>query len=229
MDAAQRELVSTHLALVDAIAGQVIREVGVPTSARDDLVSAGREGLVAAAARFDATRGVPFRLFGSHRIRGAMLDWLRREASLPRRAYDRLRALSGALDLNEAAAEQLAAPAAPGTTTAALDARLAEHLANLATAMATGFVAQTTIDEGEVTALDPAPLAEETLSRHQLSVRVRAAVSQLPDQERALVERHYFGGERFDLVASDLGLSKSWASRLHTRAIGRLTAELAGA
>ena len=199
----------------------------MPTSAREDLVSAGREGLVSAASRFDATRGVPFRLFASHRIRGSMIDWLRREASLPRRAYERLRALSGALDLNEAAAEQLGAPTAPGTTAAALDARLAEHLANLATALATGFVAQTTVDEGEVTALDPAPLADETIARRQLSGRVKIAVAALPEQERVLVERHYFGGERFDAVAADLGLSKSWASRLHTRAIGRLTAELA--
>ena len=43
-----------------------------------------------------------------------------------------------------------------------------------------------------------------------------------------LIRRHYLEGERFDQVAAELGLSKSWASRLHTRAIGRLTKRLAG-
>jgi len=43
-----------------------------------------------------------------------------------------------------------------------------------------------------------------------------------------LIRRHYLEGERFDHVAAELGLSKSWASRLHTRAIGRLTKRLAG-
>ena len=54
------------------------------------------------------------------------------------------------------------------------------------------------------------------------AARVRTAVAELPEQERTLVERHYFGGERFDKVAAELGLSKSWASRLHTRAVARL-------
>ena len=228
MDEDRDALINAHLALVEAVARQVAREVGMSSSALADLVSAGREGLVGAASRFDAARGVPFRHFASHRIRGAMFDALRREASLPRRAYERLRALSGALELNENAAEDLAAPSPPGTTPASLDARLAEHLANLATAIATGFVAESTRDEGEPVALDPALPADEQLARSELSRKVRAAVEELPEQERVLVRRHYFGGERFDLVAAELGLSKSWASRLHTRAIGRLTAQLAG-
>ena len=58
---------------------------------------------------------------------------------------------------------------------------------------------------------------------------VRRAIGDLPEQEAELVRRHYLEGERFDLVAKDLGLSKSWASRLHTRAIVRLTKRLRGA
>jgi RNA polymerase sigma factor for flagellar operon FliA len=50
----------------------------------------------------------------------------------------------------------------------------------------------------------------------------------LPENEAVLVRRHYLEGERFDHVAKELGLSKSWASRLHTRAIKRLTEALRG-
>jgi RNA polymerase sigma factor for flagellar operon FliA len=51
----------------------------------------------------------------------------------------------------------------------------------------------------------------------------------LPTAESELVRRHYLNGERFDHVAEELGLSKSWASRLHTRALGRLAKRLKGA
>jgi RNA polymerase sigma factor for flagellar operon FliA len=55
---------------------------------------------------------------------------------------------------------------------------------------------------------------------------VKTAIEDLPEEEATLVRRHYLGGERFDLVAKELGLSKSWASRLHTRAVKRLTKRL---
>jgi RNA polymerase sigma factor for flagellar operon FliA len=55
---------------------------------------------------------------------------------------------------------------------------------------------------------------------------VEAAIEDLPEDEATLIRRHYFNGERFDHVAGELGLSKSWASRLHTRAVRRLSKRL---
>ena len=52
------------------------------------------------------------------------------------------------------------------------------------------------------------------------------AIAQLPDNEAQLVRRHYIDGESFEQVADELGLSKSWASRLHARAISRLSKRL---
>lgn len=70
--------------------------------------------------------------------------------------------------------------------------------------------------------LSPEPDVEEQVSRAELGQLARELVDSLPRRERELVRRHYFEGERFDHVARDLGLSKSWASRIHTRAIQRL-------
>lgn len=219
-------LITANLDVPRIVARQVLREMGAHL-ALDDLEAAGREGLVRAAQKFDASRGVPFRRFANHRIRGAMIDALRRESTLPRRARQRLLAMQAALELNEGASEDLAAPRAPGTTSSLLDLRLADHLANLATAMAIGLVAKTAVQEDQaVVAVSGDESVEDVLVREQLRERVRGAVQELPDQERTLVERHYFGGERFDLVAAELGLSKSWASRLHTRAVERLTQQL---
>jgi RNA polymerase sigma factor for flagellar operon FliA len=93
--------------------------------------------------------------------------------------------------------------------------------------MAVGLVAPTGFGEdGERVAVADEPGADERVEREQLLARVRAAIDGLPDQERELVRRHYFEGERFDHVSASLGLSKSWGSRLHTRAIQRIGAEL---
>lgn len=216
------------LDLVEIVARQVRRSLGGGVEL-DDLVSYGREGLLDAARRFDASRGVPFRAYANFRVRGAVVDGVRASARLPRRVHERLRALDGARQVSEGAAEDaLGAPAAPGTPVDA-ERALSAHLAAMATAMAVGLVAQPGHgDEGELTSVDVRETPEEALGRSELLSRVRSAIETLPREEAELVRRHYLEGERFDRVAADLGLSKSWASRLHTRAIGRLTKRLRG-
>jgi RNA polymerase sigma factor for flagellar operon FliA len=216
------------LGLVEIVARQVRRTAG-PGVELDDLVSYGREGLLDAARRFDASRGVPFRAYANFRVRGAVIDGVRASARLPRRVHERLRALDAAQRVSEGAAEdRLGAPPPPGTRADA-ERALDTHLAAMATAMAVGLLAQSAIgEEGELTSIDTRASPEEAVSEAELFAEVRRAIETLPAQEAELVRRHYLLGERFDLVAADLGLSKSWASRLHTRAVGRLAKRLRG-
>jgi RNA polymerase sigma factor for flagellar operon FliA len=112
----------------------------------------------------------------------------------------------------------------------ASDEKLTEHLADMATAMAIGLLATPVVgDEGEPSALDTGMSPEEALAQAELRELVVQALDDLPEDERTLVRRHYLEGERFDQVAASLGLSKSWGSRLHTRAIARLTKRLRAA
>ncbi len=222
------DLVEGALDLVDAIARHLHRAIGTPASL-DDLVGVGRMGLLDAARRYDPARGVPFRAFAAHRIRGAVLDGMRRMGHAPRRAYARIRGLEAASRVSEAALEDLAVAPPPGTGPADADQRLGDHLAAMATAMAVGLLTSPASGEdGEVTAADDAPDPEERAGRRELLALVRAALDELPPEEAALVRRHYLEGEQFDDVARDLGISKSWASRLHARAIDRLTRRLRG-
>jgi RNA polymerase sigma factor for flagellar operon FliA len=95
--------------------------------------------------------------------------------------------------------------------------------------MAVGLVSESAAGEdGEPTPLDARSSPEEALGRAELLAVVREAIGSLPREEAELVRRHYLEDERFDRVATDLGLSKSWASRLHTRAIQRLATKLRG-
>jgi RNA polymerase sigma factor FliA len=217
-----------NLDLVDVIARQVGREMGRSIEL-DDLRALGHQGLLEAARRYDASRGVAFSRFANYRVRGAMFDGIRKSAPLPRRAHARLRALEAALAVAETHAED-ATSAGAGAVLAdpsAADAVLGERLSDMATAMAAGLVAHPALgEEGEPSAVEPGLSPEEAVAEAELRAIFAKALEALPHEERTLIDRHYFMGQRFDEVAASLHLSKSWASRLHTRAVALLTKRL---
>jgi RNA polymerase sigma factor for flagellar operon FliA len=215
------ERFESQLDLVDIVARQTLRTMG-PAVELDDLKSFGREGLLDAARRFDSARGVPFRAYANFRVRGAIIDGIRSMAQLPRRAYQRLNGLAAALRVSEGAADDaFASPVTPNRAQA--DVALGDHLAAMAAAITVGLIAPAAVgEEGEQVQVSTAENPEDAVARAQLLALIQEAIGALPDEEAQLVRRHYLEGERFDQVAVSLGLSKSWASRLHTRAMQRL-------
>ncbi len=217
------ERFDSALDLVNILARQITAAAGHSLEL-DELVSYGREGLLLAARRFDSTRGVPFRAYAYYRVHGAIIDGIRTMAPLPRRLHERFKALEAGALCSEGAAEDAFGTPAQSRTSAEAEAALGEHLANMATAMSLGLIGKRVRgDGGEPTTEDRAPTPEEAVGRVELLSFVARELESLPYQEAELVRRHYLEGDRFDRVAEDLGLSKSWASRLHTRAIARLT------
>lgn len=209
------ERLREELPLVDVLAHQIGRQLGGHVM-RDELVSFGREGLLAAARTFDPTLNVPFRRWANYRVRGAMLDGVRASSLLPRSVYARLRALEAANLTAEAAAEDGSARRPASAEEA--DARLGSYLAGIATAVAVGLLA-TPVDAATGDSLDPTPGADEVIGRAETMAAVREALATLPEPERHIVERHYFDDITLDDAAREVGLSKSWGCRLHGRAI----------
>jgi RNA polymerase sigma factor for flagellar operon FliA len=223
------ERFEAQLELVDIIARQTLRAMGSVVEL-DDLRSYGREGLLDAARKFDSARGVPFRAYANFRVRGAIIDGIRSMAQLPRRAHERLSGMAAALRVSEGAADDTFASPTPGSPTRArADQALGEHLAAMTAAITIGLIAPAAMgDEGERIQVSTADDPEQAVGRAQLLALVTDAIEHLPEEEAQLVRRHYLEGERFDHVAQSLGLSKSWASRLHTRAMQRLAKRLRG-
>lgn len=196
----------------------------------DELLSFAREGLLEAARRYDPQRGVSFRRFASFRIRGAVLDGMRTHGGLSRRAYEKVRMLESALTVSEGLVEDTTAALAAGLSAGAAEERLADHLATLATAMAVGWGTPVARGEqGETVLADDRRGPEQLLQDAELVQLLRAELDRLPEAESALVRRHYLEGENIDEVARDLGLSKSWGSRLLSRGMVTLTKRLRGA
>ncbi|HEY1554933.1 MAG TPA: sigma-70 family RNA polymerase sigma factor [Kofleriaceae bacterium] len=190
----------------------------------DELVALANAGLAEAASRFDPDRGVAFGTFAWYRVQGAILDGLRRSSNLPRRVWAKLVALRAAGDYLEQRGERDAGAAKTG----AQPPSGADALASIQTALSairTMYVMS--LDAADSPALDVpdgAPASDEVVDTGRLARRLRLALRRLPERERVLLEKHYWEGKNLLEAGAELGISKSWASRLHAQAVERLRA-----
>lgn len=215
-----RALVESELGLVDTLTRVVAKEVGYRAEL-DELRSVGRSALFEAARSYDPTRS-SFSGYARKRLRWAMLDAVR--ASSDSAVARSARMLRAAEDVR---AELTASPVEPERSEAEHATDLRHALMAEATAMVVAFSGAPGCDQDASTPA-AAVTPEDEAARRALAHDVKSALTQLPAVQRALVERHYFGDERFDAIARSLGLSKSWASRLHAQAMLTLAKLLAG-
>jgi RNA polymerase sigma factor for flagellar operon FliA len=214
-------LVQTALGIVPLVVWDMKSHLSSHTR-QDDLTSFGNEGALLAGRTYDPGYGVPFERWARIKIRQAIFDGLRVQSDLPRRLYQRLRALEAAHSAEEGLILDAAGTAPPGSAAAA-DARISDRLAAMATAYAAGsLMARDDTTLGKVA--DPHESAEQELAREELKAQVRAAIAERPEAERVLLEQYYF--EEKTMAEASGGLSRSWASRLHARAISGVARSL---
>jgi len=217
------ELVKKHLSLVEAVARKVKRTLGAAIEV-DDLVGYGRKGLVEAAERFDGRAGVAFTTFAYYRVRGAMYDGVRAMGWYSRADYARYRAEERANQYlqNQADREGAARADSPGGAGGG-KADAAETLASVAEALSgIATIHITSLEAASRVADESLPAPDAAVETARLSRRVREAMRTLPDKERQLMELYYFGDKNLEEAGAEMGLSKSWACRLHARAVDLL-------
>lgn len=218
------ELAARHLDLARKAASLYYPRVRAHVS-YDDLVAMASVGLTEAASRFDPAVGASFKTFAWYRVQGAILDGLRRETALPRAVWARIVALRATASYLEAQAERASA-AKDKAQAATTEDRLREVQAALG--------AIRTMYTVSIHQLEPDSLRESgesapdtALSRERMKRALAAALETLPEKERALMHKHYVEGKSLLDAGAELGMSKSWASRLHARAVDQLRARLA--
>ncbi len=215
MVADRQRLIEQHLGYVRALATRERTRLGGRLDL-EELVAYGARGLVEAADRFDASRGLSFVTFAHYRIKGAIFDGLREMGWLSRPEYARHRAEERANAYLENAADREVGAAARSPATLEDEVSgLADQVGALTAIFVTSLEAEPVAER----LADPRATAEARLGDAQAGARVLRAVASLPDKERSLVEAYYFGGKKLEEAGALLGLSKSWASRLHARAV----------
>jgi RNA polymerase sigma factor for flagellar operon FliA len=194
-----------------------------------DLVQDGVLGLIDAANRFDEGRGIKFETFAERRVRGAMIDALRRDA-WPRGVRRVRREL-------EAAREQLRRELGAEPTLSDLarrvgsdEARLERTIVRINTIESTSPLASfDSLDTSTLPAvLVPSePVAPDRLyEQAEVRDRVRTAMALLPERERKIINLYYFAEATMKQIGDAIGVNESRVSQLHARAIQRLKSVL---
>jgi RNA polymerase sigma factor for flagellar operon FliA len=190
-----------------------------------DLVQDGILGLIDAARRFDEDRGIKFETFAERRVRGAMIDALRRDA-WPRGVRRQRRELDAARDAlrrelgHEPSLADLAARV--GSDEKRLSRTIVRiHTIESTSPLATGEHAD---DSSLPSVLVPSePEAPDAIyEKMETSERVRAAIASLPPRERRVIRLYYYAEATMKQIGAAIGVNESRVSQLHARAIGRL-------
>lgn len=183
----------------------------------EELVAYGQIGLLEAAERFDPMVGTNFLTFAHYRIKGAIFDGLRKMGVL-RGGDARTAAMS------ERAAAYLGNLADREQGTGGRGGSIDDDVMDISNAVTGLALVFATSLEGadSFSFADESLPVDQRLELEQMRRRVRAAIEHLPEKERKLLQGYYFQGKTLEEAGAEIGQSKSWASRLHARAIDRL-------
>jgi RNA polymerase sigma factor for flagellar operon FliA len=210
------ELLSKYGNIVDRVARWLVLRTGMH-SAYDDLWSAGALGLIEASRRFDNEKGASFEGFVEHRVRGAMLDELRRLDHLPRRLRSRT-------DDLKRARHKL-------STTLGREATLEEVAAEMKTdleevAEMEGLLEPTVPLESVIPVLAGGHDLDDQAARSEALATLSAAIEQVPERLRTVLGLVYIEGLTYSEIGGLLNVSEPRVCQLHSEALARLRKEM---
>lgn len=210
--------------LVAKIARGLSRQFKVPKSCHEDMIASGYLALVETTGKYDPKRQDSFKHYLCLRIRGAMIDSLRRSHVLSGRANRFIKAWSAIQLLREE--DLIEESAFYHNKRDPLDnlARMLQFVANGAVAFRLSIdEARNELDD----IADSEKLADEKLCQAEDIGLLQSLVNKLPEKERIIIQQHYFEDKSFiEIAKENTGMTKSWVSRLHTRALSQLRESL---
>lgn len=224
---ASAQLVERHGPLVKRIAYHLLARL--PASVQlDDLLQSGMVGLLEAARNYDAGKGASFETYAGIRIRGAMLDEMRRGDWAPRSIHRNTRRVQQAI---QAVENRLGRDATDSEIAAELDIPLEEYHSMVQHTMGSRLFSLDEINAQEdryeevVASSGPGPAEEAQKAdfRHSLAEAIR----ELPEREQLVLALYYDEELNLKEVGAVLGVSESRVCQIHGQAAARLRARLA--
>jgi RNA polymerase sigma factor FliA len=219
------DAVSRHAELVRRIAHHLAARLP-PSVEVDDLIQAGMLGLMEALKQFDPTAGASFETYASIRIRGAMIDEIRRGDWVPRSVHRRVREAAEAVRQIE---QRHGRAAAAAEVAAALGVTLDEY-SKLMEGAARGQVLSledNLSDSGESRIAGDVAPPQAGLESAEFQAAVAEAISGLPERERLVLSLYYEQELNLREIGAVLGVTESRVCQVHGQAMVRLRARLA--
>jgi RNA polymerase sigma factor FliA len=228
-------LILTYAPLVKYVAGRL--GSGLPAHVDEgDLVSYGLLGLIGAIERYDPERDVKFETYAIARIKGAIIDELRAMDWVPRSVRSRAREIERAIAelerklMRAPTDEEIAGKI--GITTDELEESLTEIARSSIAALDELWTVSSSSGD-QIALIDTiedteAPDPQGTLSQTEMKEAIGEAIARLPEREKLVVTLYYYEELTLREIGEVLGVTESRVSQLHTKAILRLKARLAG-
>jgi RNA polymerase sigma factor for flagellar operon FliA len=184
----------------------------------EDLVAYGQLGLVEASERFDSTRGNSFGTFAFYRIKGAIYDGLREMGTISRSRSFRFAANANDLLMTEVDDTTYNAGAATIDDEVKSIEKLVDSLIPI---YFLSLDAEGAMEVRDETAFTPADFEQQ-----DLLASVKRVLDEIEPEEGEMLRKIYFQHISMTDLAVQMGVTKSWVSRLHARAIKHLQAAL---
>ncbi len=224
----REQLIVEYAGLVKVVAGRLSMHLG-NTVEFDDLVGYGVFGLIDAIDKFDVNKDVKFETYASVRIRGAILDQIRKMDWIPRTVRQKQKKIEEATKTIEAR-----------TGKVATDKQIAEELEISSKELLDW---QTTLNSTNVISLDeyveqgaePVMDAkrnshfeqpENAISKRELKKVLAEALETLTDKEKKVVLLYYYEEMTLKEISRTLEVSESRVSQLHTKALGKMKVKM---
>ncbi|ADC71684.1 RNA polymerase, sigma 28 subunit, FliA/WhiG subfamily [Thioalkalivibrio sp. K90mix] len=218
--------VAEHIELVHRIAHHLMARL--PSSVQvDDLIQAGMIGLLEAARQFEGGQGATFATYAGIRIRGAMIDELRRSDWTPRSVHRNSRKIAEAIQTVEAregraargveVAEELEVPI--DEYYSMLQDHAGAHLFALDDLGGTDGDADRVIEGQEAS-------PSRTIEAGEFREELAAALGDLPERERLVLSLYYIEELNLREIGAVLGVTESRVSQIRSQAVIRLRARL---
>jgi RNA polymerase sigma factor for flagellar operon FliA len=233
-DLDQKELIERYLPLVRNVVGRI--KLNLPSHIdADDLHSVGVTGLIAAVRKYDPAQGSTFPGYATMRIRGAILDELRRMDWCPRRARARARKLKEAINALEQRLGRVAKEEEIRTDLGLTEKEFARWLEDAKPVTFIALDQCSDMEESEGPSLhellpDEADVtARERLEKEEMLQLMAQRIKELPDMPRKILAMYYFENMRLAEIAAVFGLTESRICQIHSQAILGLRVFLARA
>ena len=216
-------LVMRHAELVKRIAYHLAGRL--PASVEvDDLIQAGMLGLLEAAANYSEGRGASFETYAGIRIRGAMLDGLRKLDWAPRSVHRKARAVAKAIREIES---EIGREARDVEVADRMGMKLSEYH-RIVEDSAGCQISSLTTEEGEITLTDSSADPFRDVVDEDFRAALAEAISNLPERERLVMSLYYDDELNLKEIGAALRVSESRICQIHGQALVRLQARLAG-
>ena len=221
----QEKLVMKYLNMVHYLANRMV-SFTTASLERDDLYSAGCIGLLEAIERFDLDKNIEFKTFAMMRIKGAIIDEIRRFDWVPRQVRKKSKMIDAAVN---SLFSKLSRLPTDNEVAEELDMTIQEyyHLTDSIGPLFLYSLDQPADDAGEQKYTDIIyeeydEVAEKT--KEQIKDDLRESIESLPERERQVIALYYYENLNLKEIGKVLGVTESRISQIHSSAMAKLRA-----